>query len=333
MKLNENVILADNSEEEVKEFKNGLEKITKMKWFIYVSVSNQLRKNIFDEIVRYIKYFIYPLRIFFSRKQVKNIVAWQQFYGIIYAFYCNLFKVKKNNKLIIMTFIYKPRKKFGKLYFKFIKYAIDNKYVDNIIVFSKNECEYYSKLFNIKMEKFKFVNLSIDEIKVKTKYEEYNYVLSVGRSNRDYDFLIEAMKDEKYNVKIVCDKLLEQDYNNIKIYNDVNGDKYYAMLKNADCVVIPLKDKNISSGQLVILQAMQMRIPIIVTETRGVRDYIKDGYNGLLIKNTKEELMGALNKLKDPNLCFKLISNGYKEYNEKYSLSKLGENVGKIIKM
>ena len=132
MKLNENIILADNSKEKILEFEIGIEETTNMQWNVYIKESNKLRKNILDEIIRYIKYFIFPLKIFLSRRQVKNIVAWQQFYGIIYAFYCKLFKVKKNSSLTIMTFIYKPKKKFEKLYFKFIKYSIDNEYV-NII--------------------------------------------------------------------------------------------------------------------------------------------------------------------------------------------------------
>lgn len=332
MKIEKNVILADNSEEKVKEFKDGLENETKMKWYTYISVSNNLRKNIFDEIIRYMKYFLFPLKIFFLRKQVENIVAWQQFYGIMYAFYCNIFKVNKTNNLTIMTFIYKPKKKFGKLYFKFIKYAINNKYVDNIIVFSKNEIEYYSKIFEMPKEKFIFENLGISEIKVQREYNEKDYILAPGRSNRDYNFLIEAMKDDKYDVRIICDELSKDKCENIKIYNNVMGDKYYAMLKNAYCVVIPLKDKNISSGQLVLLQAMQLRKPIIVTDAKGVKDYIVDGYNGLIIDKSKEELIRALEKLKNPEIYDTLAENAYKEYVEKHSLLKLGENIGKIIK-
>lgn len=332
MKIEKNIILADNSEDRIKEFKEGLEKETKMSWNVCINVSNKLRKNIFDEIIRYIKYFLFPLKIFFSRKQINNIIAWQQFYGIIYAFYCNIFKVKKTSSLTIMTFIYKPKKKLGKLYFKFIKFAIDNKYVDNIIVFSNNEREYYSKIFEMPKEKFIFENLGINKIKIEQEYDNKGYILAPGRSNRDYKFLIETMKNEKYDIRIICDTLPNEKYGNIQVYNNVMGNKYFAMLQKADCVIIPLEDKNISSGQLVLLQAMQLRKPIIVTNAEWIKDYIIDGYNGFIINKNKDELMKALEKLKNKEIYDTIANNAYMEYVEKYSLLKLGENIGKIIK-
>ena len=230
-----------------------------------------------------------------------------------------------------MTFIYKEKKIFRRLYYKFIKYAIDNKYVDYIICFSKNECAYYSKIFNIDSEKFVFENLGIDKIKINTEYYDKNYIIAPGRSNRDYEFLIESLKNEKYDVKIICDILSKRKDGNIQIYTDVIGDKYYSMLKNANCVIVPLRDDKISSGQLVILQAMQLKVPIIATEAFGVKDYIKDGYNGLIIHKDKNELLKAIEKLQDKQFRQKIVDNAYKDYLEKYTLDVLGKNIGKIV--
>lgn len=331
MKLDKNIILVDNSEEKVLDFKNGLQSSTNKQWTVYVNKSNKLQKNLLDRVIRYIKYFLFPLKIFLGRKTVENIVAWQQFYGILYAFYCNLFKVKKSSKLIIMTFIYKEKKFLGKLYYRFIKYAIDNKYVDYIICFSRNECEYYSKIFNISTEKFIFLKLGIDKININNEYGEKNYIIAPGRSNRDYEFLIKVLKNEKYDLKIICDSMAKEKKGKIQIYNDIMGDKYFSMLKNADCVIVPLKDKNISSGQLVILQAMQLRVPIIVTEAMGISDYIINGYNGIVINKSKTELLEAIQKLEDKDFRKKIVDNAYRDYLENYLLSSLGKNMGKII--
>ena len=331
MKLDKNIVLVDNSEEKVLDFKDGLQSSTNKQWTIYVNKSNKLQKNLFDRIIRYIKYFLFPFKIFLGRKNVENIVAWQQFYGILYAFYCNLFKVKKSNSLVIMTFIYKEKKFLGKLYYIFIKYAIDNNYVDYIICFSKNECEYYARIFNMNPEKFVFLKLGIDKININMEYDEKNYIIAPGRSNRDYKFLIESLKDENYNVKIICDSIPKKKDGKIQIYTDVMGDKYFSMLKNADCVIIPLKDDKISSGQLVILQSMQLKIPIIVTESLGIRDYIKDGYNGIIINKNKKDLLNALKLLEDKDFRQRIVDNAYRDYLEKYSLDSLGKKIGKII--
>lgn len=329
--IKENIILSDNSVEDMYEFKEGLENSTKQKWNIIVENSNKLRKNKFDNIIRYIKYFLFPLKVFLKRKKFKNIVAWQQFYGIVFAFYCNFFKVKKNNNLTIMTFIYKEKKFFKVLYFKFIKFSIKNKYVDNIIVCSKKECEYYSNIFDMDSSIFHFEKIGINRIKVEKEYSEKGYLISIGRSNRDYEFLINSLENTKYNLKIITDLNIKSNSQNIKIYSNVYGDEYHAMLKNSFAVVIPLKNLKISSGQLVILTAMQLGIPIIITESNGIKDYVKNNYNGLLIKNNKDELIQAIEQLYNKEFYEKIKDNAYKCYLTQYSSIKLGENIGNLI--
>lgn len=295
MKNNKNVILIDNDKEQMKEFKEGIEKCSNQKWDFILEQTN--KEN--NEVIRYLKYFIFSLKIFLKRKKINSIVAWQQFYGIIFAFYCRVFHVKKINNLYICTFIYKDKKRIKRLYYKFIKYAISSKYVDKIICFSKSECENYAKIFNIDKNKFIYLNLGIKKIdtkKYKTNSKE-KYILSCGKSNRDYNFLIDALKDTKYNVKIICNNLKKESMKNIQIYNNTFGEEYFKMLANCYCVVIPLKDKKISSGQLVLLQAMQFKKPIIITDTVTVKTYVKNLDNGILIKNTKENLIESLEKL------------------------------------
>lgn len=326
----ENIILIDNDKEQMKEFKDGIEKTSKKKWGFVLEKSNKEKNS----IIRYIKYFIFSFKIFNRRKKFENIIAWQQFYGIIFSFYCRIFHVKKVNKLYICTFIYKDKKKFEKIYYKFIKYCISSKYVDKIICYSSSECEYYSKKFNLEINKFIYLNLGIRRMntnKYKKDIKADKYILSCGKSNRDYGFLISTLKNTKYQVHIICDNLKGVKEKNIKVYNDVYGEKYFEMLANAYCVVIPLKDLKISSGQLVLLQAMQFKKPVIITETETVKNYIIDSYNGILIKNIGSNLIEAIEKLyNSEELYNKLSENAYKEFEKKYSLYVLGKNIGDI---
>ena len=117
MRWNENIILTDNSVREMEEFKKGLEKSTNLKFTTYEMNANKGRSKKIVNIIRYIKYFIFPIQLFLNRKKVKMVIAWQQFYGLIYAFYCRIFKVKKTNYLYINVFIYKEKKGIvGKIY-------------------------------------------------------------------------------------------------------------------------------------------------------------------------------------------------------------------------
>lgn len=331
-----NIILIDFPKKENWDFKNSLEEQTNLKWEEEESVSNQRRKNKLSNIIRYLKYFIFPLKIFLKRRNYQNIVAWQQFYGVLYAFYSRLFHSKKYNKLIIMTFIYKEKKGLiGKIYYKFVKYAIQNEYIDKFICFSKKECDYYSKKFNINPKKFEFCRLGIEEIPreiLQTEEKEEKYIISAGRSNRDYDFLYEALKDTNYKVKILSDECNLKDTSNIKIYKNIFNEEYYKTLNKAYLVVVPLLDKNISSGQLVFLQAMQLGKPIICTESKTVEDYIKNGENGFIIKKDAKELINKIEELYNNKELYQKMSQNEKNiFEENFSSKSLGKQVAEIL--
>jgi glycosyltransferase involved in cell wall biosynthesis len=332
--MSKNVILIDFPKTEQWKFKEVLNEKTNMQWEEIEAVSNQIRKNKLSNVIRYLKYLLFPLNIFINRKKYDNIIAWQQFYGLLYAFYCRLFHTKKRNNLIIMTFIYKPKNGFiGKIYYKFMNYIVQSKYIDAYICFSKNECEYYQKIFNVQEDKFKFCTLGIEDIKIhNTKTSKQKSIISCGRSNRDYNFLYNALKDTNYQLDIVCDECKLESSSNITVYNNVGVQEFLEMLDKAYIVVIPLQDENISSGQLVILQAMQLGKPVICTKSNTVTDYIINGENGFIIEKDTKELINTIEKLYEDTELYNKISSKQKEMFEKNnSMGALGNQVASII--
>lgn len=278
--------------------------------------------------------------MFFNRKKVKRIIAWQQFYGSIYAFYCRLFRVKKCNFLCVNFFVYREKKGLiGKIYYHFMKYIVTSQYIDKFATTAKNECELYSKIFGVDVDKFVYISFGVNSIEEKVKDIKYDendkFILALGRSNRDWNFLIDALKNTKYKLKIICDELKEEEkYDNIEIINNVFGSESYKYLKKCYCTIIPILDPDISAGQTVLLNSMQLKKPIIITESRGLADdYIDNGKNGIVIKKDKNELLGALEELYNNEKYYKEIAeNEYEVYKEKYSLNNLGRIVGEIIK-
>lgn len=330
----QNIILIDFPKIENWEFKNALNKKTGIEWEEIVAISNKSRKNKIYNVVRYFKYFSLPFNIFFHRKKYKNIIAWQQFYGLIYAFYCRIFNVKKVNNLIIMTFIYKEKKGFiGKIYSKFMQYSVQSKYIDSIVCFSKEEINLYSQIFKKAKEKFILCHLGIEKINIdESQNSKEKTILSCGRSNRDYNFLYNALKDTNYKLDIISDECnIYTNCSNITIHNNINGQAYFEMLNKCYIVVIPLENKKISSGQLVCLQAMQLGKPVICTESDTIRDYIQDGINGFIIEKENIKLLDSIKKLfNDKELYDKISSSEKKFFNENCSLSALGEQIGTV---
>lgn len=332
-----NIILADFDVDNSWGLKKGIEEETNEEWEVISIINNTFSKNFLQKIIKYIKLFTIPLSFVINRKKIDKIVTWQQFYGLNFAFFCRLFNFKKMNKLIVMTFIYKEKKGIlGKIYYKYLKYILQSNYIDKIICYSNSEVKYYKDLFKLNDDKIVFCHLGVEPIKISNaNFEEYNlnkYILSAGKSNRDYDFLIESLKNSEYNVKIVCRDKIQIQYSNIEQFNKIPYNEYLKLLTECYCVVIPLDDLKISSGQLVILEAMQLNKPIIITENDTVIDYIQNNVNGFIIKKDKSILLECLEKIYSNESLYKtIIVNAQKFFNEKCTIYNLGKSIGKII--
>ncbi|MDD4371670.1 MAG: glycosyltransferase [Anaerostipes sp.] len=339
--MRKNIVLADTILPKKWELVEGIRSKTKEVWEVLCWDNAGLNKSKFTILKRYFGYFSHAFSVFLNRKKYKNIVSWQQFYGLIFAYYCILFRRRKENNLVIMTFIYNPKKgKIGKIYYNMVKKAIQSIYIDKIIVYSSSEVDYYSELFEVENYKFIFFPLGISDKKIvgdpKINLPEQPFVLSVGRSNRDYRFLLSCIKQVEYPVVILTDSIINrQDIpSNVIIYNNIRGDDYLRILSKAHLVAIALKDENISSGQLVMLQSMLYKKPIIITNNSTVKDYVVDGLNGKICNKNQTEFVDAISDFMNDDILYRsIVENGEKIFRQKYSLFSLGEKVSEIINL
>lgn len=89
-----------------------------------------------QKLIRYAKYFLTPMKIAKNRNNYGKVLAWQQFYGLILAFYFRLMHVKESPEIVVLTFIYKPKKSLiGKIYDKFMRYIVTSGYIKYFVVF------------------------------------------------------------------------------------------------------------------------------------------------------------------------------------------------------
>lgn len=335
-----NAVLVDFDVSAKWDFLQALEIASEDTWTVYRGISNRNHGNRIQRLIRYVKYFIIPLKIFFIRMQFKKIIAWQQFYGLILAFYFRIFKVKKVPKITVMTFIYKPKKTLiiGKLYERFMRYIVSSSYIERFIVFSDSERLYYSDVFGVNPEKFTVLKLGIEDVREKYPCSVVNerYFLSAGRSNRDYKFLCNAWETigerEDFHLKIICDTLHKKNTEFITYLDNCHGEEYLKELSECYAVILPLDDVNISSGQLVMLQAMMLGKPIIVTCNNTVPDYIADEVTGLIVEKSVDELIEAINKLKNKKIYTLLSQNARSSFENNFSLYSMGMQIGKILK-
>lgn len=328
-----NAILIDFKPNSMWDFNKVLSEETDEEWEVIKKVSNLNQGNILQSVLRYFKYFLFPFGVFLKKKTYSKLFAWQQFYGIVYAFYTHLFRAKNSPNVFIMTFIYKEKKGvFGNLYKKFVSYSLESKFVKKIFVFSSSEVEYYSKIFNLDSEKFAYIRLGVEDCYVERKinYSDKFY-LSVGRSNRDYDFLVNHWNSAWGRLKIITDMDIKNTCYNpqIEVIRNCYNDEYYEYLSKSYAVLIPLMNENISSGELVVIQAGMFSKPVIATYNKTLQDYISDGRNGYLVsKNMFDEYINILEKTDYKKMC----SDARKNYEENHSLKSMAREISKYLK-
>ncbi|MCD8303044.1 MAG: glycosyltransferase [Prevotellaceae bacterium] len=341
--IGKKVILADCSADGLQDFLSAFkEKPRSNEWVVLSSVANWGRQSKVDNLRRYVKYFSFPLEVFLHREQYEMIIGWQQFYALTFCFFSNIFHVKKKQALIVaLNFTYKEKSGFiGKLYKWFVKRAVSNKYLDYIHVPSHDYAEIFSKEFNYPFERILVCPFGVEDRS--STYsgcsipEDFgiaeHFALAIGRSNRDYDFLIQAWRGIDLPLIVICDtiEINEADIpDNVKVIKTVSGVAQFPFIMNCTMLILPLKDGSIPSGDTVLLTAMSFSKIVIVTQPSTIAEmYIKDGVNGLTINKTERELKEAVyHALQDNTLGV----TARKDYENNYSLKAMGDRIYSLL--
>ncbi len=331
----EHLVLNDNSGDGLDDFISGLEAETGFSWHLANWIANQPRTGLMSEVKRYMRYIFKPFKLV-TNSHIESIVAWQQFYGVSYAFWNRLFRSRKKSQLTIMTFIYKQKQGLaGKLFHFFVNYAISSPYVDTIICTTSSECEKYRRAFPDAAHKFVFTPISVVDAakgRVGSSSPEPNSVIAAGRSNRDYDFLIEELGGTDYKVEIIDDSFSSRREvpSNIRLISNLHGEKYLDHLANCWACVIPIDDPTVGSGQSVLLQAWALGRPVLCTRCEVLEgDYVHAGVDALVVDKKPGAMRQALDELRSDSALWESLSKtGRQQMEASHSLRALGEFVG-----
>lgn len=161
------------------------------------------------------------------------------------------------------------------------------KQVDVFVVHSRGEVESLYRWFGIPRDKIRFVHLQRAPIEILSGENSSDpFIVAMGSANRDYGTLISAVREVDIKCKIVASSRTIDATNlppNVEVINGLTASECHLLAQQARVNVIPLADVETASGQVTIVEAMRMGRPIVVTEGVGSVDYIKDGFDGLLV--------------------------------------------------
>ena len=206
-------------------------------------------------------------------------------------------------RLVLVSFIYTGRKSALVRYTRWLYFRILLNRVDLVVTHSSSESLHYARLFRQPPGKFAYIPLWVHVSEsVEFHDEPALAVVSAGRSNRDYDTLIEAASKLEVPVKIICDSFhtSREIPRNVEILSNCHQEEYLQTLASARVVVIPLKDDGESSGQMVLLHSMALGKAVLITRTREIEEYVEDGRTALTCdKGSSSDLLRQLKRLMD----------------------------------
>ena len=241
----------------------------------------------------------------------------------------------------LFTFLKIP---FGKFLIKFIIKNTD--YVTCV----NNEIKNKLKTL-IDINKISVITMGVNTKDFKNKFKFNNRILFLGRlaDKKGVKYLLEAAKIlENKDIKFLIAgdgplrKELEEFVNINKLQDKIQflgyipGKKKINLIKSCGIFIIPsiaTKYGDREGLPVSLLEAMAASKPIITTNVGGIKDIIKNNYNGILIKEKNpKEIVNAINKLiKNKNLARKIAINARKDVLD-YDWKIIGKKHYDIIK-
>lgn len=302
---------------------------------LYIDTSRKTRKNV---VARHLSYLILAKQALLMGYKYGNIIFWQQFIGLYWSIFSSL---KRGTKVgtFLLPLIYKPRRRLiGRIYKLFFHFSLANSALWGAICHSSEELNFYQIIFPKCKNKIFFVPYGrSSETKDRniTIPADTPYFFSGGTSNRDYSTLMSAAAKMKYNFVVACTRKDIKGMNipdNVRVFHDAYDEKFNSLMQSSYTVVLTLENPDISSGQIVLLKAMEMGKPIIATRSAGTIDYVDETCAFLVEPKNVEQLQGVLNLIiEKPEKTQVRARKAKKRYQEKYSIKKFASHLAELI--
>ncbi len=272
----------------------------------------------------------------------RNIIICEQFIGLYYSFLSRVFLfIKRCPEVLLISLMYNPRRGWlGHIYKFFYRFCLDSKAIQYFICHSSTEREMYLKEFGPdKKDSIIFLKLGGGKPFNTKSYPQPGtdrYFFSGGSSNRDYRTLIQAFDGSEERLIIACypsDVKGLRIPANVEIRHNVYGEDFTRLVEWSYAVIIPLLKTEVSSGQLVLLDAMRLGKPIIVTKGGCTRDYLPPDVGIIVEPYLVEEIRTAVQHLvRHPEQARQLGQKAKACYEEDHTVSRYAQRLAAVLK-
>jgi hypothetical protein len=167
-----------------------------------------------------------------------------------------------------------------------------------IVTWSSVQREYAIDQLGISAEKIYLVKHYADQVFWSPREREIDMICSAGSEMRDYPTLFEALRGTGLRCHVASDHVRAERFRfgrriPIEAYRHLVGDSVTIgrttwtelrdLYARSRFVVVPLRPSDTDNGVTVILEAMAMGKPVIVSRTQGQVDVVEDGVTGIYV--------------------------------------------------
>lgn len=156
-----------------------------------------------------------------------------------------------------------------------------------VVCGSSSEVEVYTTVYRIPRERLHVARLFVadDVFDWPARTVQPNSIFSAGNGQRDYRLLVEAVRGLPVDTHIYT---AQNDLDGTTLparvvcHRPVERGVFLDAMMESELVVLPMAPTPVSAGQMVLLQAMAMGKPVVVTDSASVADYVRDGETALI---------------------------------------------------
>lgn len=162
--------------------------------------------------------------------------------------------------------------------------------IDRFVVFSNYERSLYSEHFDIPAERFIFTPWTQGPPPVAELSEvpfDGDYLCAIGGEGRDYPLLVEAAKATRTRLVIVGRPHSLEGVaipSHVRFVSNLPLATTWGIARRSRGMVLPLKTPTTCCGQITVISALMLGIPVLCADSVALSDYIASGPGEVLYR-------------------------------------------------
>lgn len=176
--------------------------------------------------------------------------------------------------------------------------------IEEFVVFSNAERQIYSDYFGLNPSRLHFLPWAMERPVPASSppvSTSTDYVCAIGGEGRDYALFAEAMAElPKLRGVVVARPYSIEGVrfpDNVEIFTNLPLDQTWAIASRSLGLVVPLKTERTACGHVTIVGAQHLGVPLVVTRSIAVADYVSEETARLVQAGNRVELVEALIEL------------------------------------